>query len=104
MQIVGPQADASRIPGIDVQLGDGDTWQFGQLTARVFDTPGHTRGHITYWFPDAKALFPGALWWGSMMVSSALLCQHTMHRCMVPDSVEVLGCCARFCVALCCTC
>jgi glyoxylase-like metal-dependent hydrolase (beta-lactamase superfamily II) len=59
VQIVGPRADASRIPGIDVQVGDGDTWQFGPLTARVFDTPGHTRGHITYWFPDAKALFPG---------------------------------------------
>eukprot|EP00882_Tetradesmus_deserticola_P001942 GHRQ01002081.1.p1 GENE.GHRQ01002081.1~~GHRQ01002081.1.p1 ORF type:complete len:357 (+),score=115.04 GHRQ01002081.1:57-1127(+) len=59
LQIVGPRADAARIPGIDVQLGDGDTWQFGQLTARVFDTPGHTRGHITYWFPDAQALFPG---------------------------------------------
>ncbi|WIA41832.1 hypothetical protein OEZ86_009162 [Tetradesmus obliquus] len=59
LQIVGPRADAARIPGIDVQVGDGDSWQFGQLTARVFDTPGHTRGHITYWFPDAKALFPG---------------------------------------------
>jgi glyoxylase-like metal-dependent hydrolase (beta-lactamase superfamily II) len=59
VQIIGPKADASRIPGIDVQVGDGDTWQFGQITARVYDTPGHTRGHITYWFPDAKALFPG---------------------------------------------
>jgi hypothetical protein len=26
---------------------------------RVFDTPGHTRGHITFWFPAAAALFPG---------------------------------------------
>lgn len=26
---------------------------------RVFDTPGHTRGHVTYWLPEAKALFPG---------------------------------------------
>ena len=25
----------------------------------VFDTPGHTRGHITLWFPEADALFPG---------------------------------------------
>jgi hydroxyacylglutathione hydrolase len=59
LQIVGPRADASRIPGIDIQLGDGDTWRFGNLQARVFDTPGHTRGHITFWFPEAKALFPG---------------------------------------------
>lgn len=59
LEIVGPKADAARIPGIDIQVGDGDTWQFGELEMRVFDTPGHTRGHITYWLPEAKALFPG---------------------------------------------
>jgi hypothetical protein len=31
LQVVGPKADAARIPGIDVQLGDGDTWKFGEL-------------------------------------------------------------------------
>jgi hypothetical protein len=28
---VGPKADRDRIPGIDVALGEGDTWDFGQL-------------------------------------------------------------------------
>ena len=60
-QIVGPQADHDRIPGIDVALADGDTWKFGSLEMRVFDTPGHTKGHITLWFPAAEALFPGEL-------------------------------------------
>jgi len=27
--------------------------------ARVFDVPGHTRGHIAYFFESARALFPG---------------------------------------------
>ena len=58
---MGPQADAARIPGIDTALGDGESWQFGDLEMRVFDTPGHTRGHITLHFPEAGALFPGAL-------------------------------------------
>ena len=58
-QIVGPKADKARIPGIDVALSDGDTWQLGSLQMRVFDTPGHTRGHITLWFHDTEALFPG---------------------------------------------
>ncbi len=40
-------------------LGDGDTYQFGATEMRVFDTPGHTRGHVTLWFPQAQALFPG---------------------------------------------
>jgi len=56
---VGPKADEDRIPGIDVALADGETWDFGGLTMHVFDTPGHTRGHITLWFPEADALFPG---------------------------------------------
>lgn len=59
LKVVGPRADADRIPGIDVQLADGDEWQFGGQAMRVFDTPGHTRGHITLWFPEAVALFPG---------------------------------------------
>lgn len=58
-KVVGPKADQDRIPGIDVALGDGDTWQFGDLTMHVYDTPGHTRGHITLFFPEAEALFPG---------------------------------------------
>ena len=59
LTIVGPKADAERIPGIDVPLGEGDTWQFGDLEMRVMDTPGHTRGHVTLWFPQAGAVFPG---------------------------------------------
>ncbi|HEX4113176.1 MAG TPA: hydroxyacylglutathione hydrolase [Stellaceae bacterium] len=57
--IVGPRADRDRIPGIDLAVGDGDTYQFGQRAARVFDVPGHTRGHIAYWFADSRALFCG---------------------------------------------
>ncbi len=57
--IVGPRADAARIPGIDVAVGEGDSYRFGGFEAKVFDVPGHTRGHIAYWFPDAAALFCG---------------------------------------------
>ncbi|GAB4821729.1 hypothetical protein N2152v2_008775 [Parachlorella kessleri] len=57
--VVGPDADKARIPGIDVALKDGETYQFGAAQMHVFDTPGHTRGHITLWFPGAKVLFPG---------------------------------------------
>jgi hydroxyacylglutathione hydrolase len=57
--IVGPRADAARIPGIDIGVGDGDEVALGAHRARVFDTPGHTRGHIVYWFEDARAAFVG---------------------------------------------
>ncbi|HEX6978597.1 MAG TPA: hydroxyacylglutathione hydrolase [Alphaproteobacteria bacterium] len=57
--IVGPSADRERIPGIDVAVGEGETYRFGDESAHVFDVPGHTRGHIAFWFPDSDALFCG---------------------------------------------
>ncbi len=56
-RIVGPAAERERIPGIDVAVGEGDRFQLGDAEAQVFDTPGHTSGHISYWFAEAKALF-----------------------------------------------
>ena len=57
--IVGPAADRDRIPGIEVALADGDHFNLGSARATVFDVPGHTRGHIAYWFADDHALFCG---------------------------------------------
>ena len=57
--VVGPLADHNRIAGIDIDVGDGDTYQFGDAVAKVYDTPGHTRGHIAYWFEESNALFCG---------------------------------------------
>ena len=34
-------------------------YDFGAETARVFDVPGHTRGHIAFWFEGSDALFCG---------------------------------------------
>lgn len=53
----GPKKDARRIPGIDVELAEGDRFELGAAEAEIFETPGHTSGHISYWFPESKALF-----------------------------------------------
>ena len=57
--IVGPKPDRDRIPGIDVEVDDGDRYSFGRADAEVFFVPGHTRGHIAYWFAGSNALFCG---------------------------------------------
>ena len=57
--IIGPRADAARIPGIDVSVGEGDVVELGAHRAAVYDTPGHTRGHIVYHFAGARAAFVG---------------------------------------------
>lgn len=57
--VVGAAADAHRIPGIDVKVREGDTVALGAHAARVIETPGHTSGHVAYWFEEARALFCG---------------------------------------------
>ncbi|MBL4906098.1 MAG: hydroxyacylglutathione hydrolase [Sneathiella sp.] len=57
--IVGSKEDAARIPGIDIQLVEGDIFEFGTQSAKIFDVSGHTVGHIAYWFEESDALFCG---------------------------------------------
>lgn len=57
--IVGPRAERARIPGLDIAVGEGDCVELGASEARVFDVPGHTAGHIAYWFEQDGAAFVG---------------------------------------------
>ena len=57
--VVGPQADRARIPAIDVALADGEHFQLGSADSQVMDIPGHTRGHIAFWFGGEQAVFCG---------------------------------------------
>lgn len=58
-RIVGFGPDAERIPGITDRVEDGARVRVGQAEAEVFFVPGHTRGHIAYWFAEDRALFCG---------------------------------------------
>jgi hydroxyacylglutathione hydrolase len=57
--IIGPRGEAAKVPGIDNQVGEGDSFKLGSFEVRVLDTPGHTAGHITYWIPSAGVAFVG---------------------------------------------
>jgi hydroxyacylglutathione hydrolase len=57
--IIGPAKEAASIPGIDVRVAEGDTVEIGGVKARVIETPGHTRGHVSYHFPDDRLVFVG---------------------------------------------
>jgi hydroxyacylglutathione hydrolase len=58
-RIVGFGPDAERIPGITQRVGDGERVRLGEAEAEVLFVPGHTRGHIAYWFAADRALFCG---------------------------------------------
>ncbi|XP_044465378.1 probable hydroxyacylglutathione hydrolase 2, chloroplastic isoform X2 [Mangifera indica] len=58
-KVIGSAIDRDRIPGIDIVLNDGDKWMFAGHEVRVIETPGHTRGHISFYFPGSGAIFTG---------------------------------------------
>ena len=92
--IVGPRADAGRIPGIDIQVGDGDTYDFGGHVATVFDVPGHTRGHIAYWFGEDKAAFVGdtlfAMGCGRLFEGTPAQMWNSLQKLMrMPDDTRI---------------
>jgi hydroxyacylglutathione hydrolase len=44
---------------VDETVGGGDRVRVGALEGRVIDTPGHTAGHISYFFDADKLAFVG---------------------------------------------
>jgi hydroxyacylglutathione hydrolase len=58
-KVVGAAADAHRLPKLDQAVKEGDTVAFGNASARVIDTPGHTRGQINYFIADGEILLSG---------------------------------------------
>jgi hydroxyacylglutathione hydrolase len=92
--IVGPRADQARIPGIDVAVADGETYAFGAEIATVLDVPGHTRGHIAFWFAGSSALFCGdalfALGCGRMFEGTAPQMWRSLAKIRaLPDATNV---------------
>ena len=57
--IVGPAKEAGSVPGIDVAVAEGDSVEIGGAKGQVIETPGHTRGHVSYYFPDDKLVVVG---------------------------------------------
>lgn len=59
LTIIGPKAEAEKIPGIDRTVVDDDTFDFSGHAVRVIETPGHTAGHVCYHLPEDGLLFAG---------------------------------------------
>ena len=59
LQIAVPRLESSLIDGADILLSENDTFSLGKSTAKIISAPGHTNGHILYYFTEDKALFTG---------------------------------------------
>src|ERR1700730_322854 len=51
-RVVGPAKEAAKIGGLDRAIGEGDVVATGALAAKVIEVPGHTSGHVAFWFED----------------------------------------------------
>ena len=58
-RVVAPTAEADTIPAVDETVREGDKVKVGTLSANVIETPGHTLGHIAYWFHADSVAFVG---------------------------------------------
>lgn len=57
--VIGAAADAYRLPRLDIAVRAGDMVPFGATEAQVLETPGHTRGHIAFFFPQGPLVLCG---------------------------------------------
>ena len=56
-KIIGFSGDNKRIPGIDISLNENQNQKIGDLEFKVISVPGHTKGHIAFYFEKEKISF-----------------------------------------------
>ena len=93
-EIVGPEKDRDRIPGIDVGVDESAPWHFGTHPVQVLEIPAHTRAHIAFVFPQSHAAFTGdtlfAMGCGRLFEGTPAMMWAAMQKLMaLPDETRV---------------
>jgi hydroxyacylglutathione hydrolase len=58
--IIAPKAEVDKIKGpVDVSIDEGDVIRLASHTAQVWRVPGHTQGHLAFWFAEDELVFTG---------------------------------------------
>ena len=57
--VIGYEGDKERIPGIDILVNDQETWIHKNFEAKIIHIPGHTLGHICFYFYKDELVFTG---------------------------------------------
>ena len=58
-KVLGSEIDKDRIPGIDIVLKEKQNFKIGNASFEVIFIPGHTKGHIAFYFKNEKIVFTG---------------------------------------------
>ena len=57
--VIGYKGDKERIPEIDILINDQETWIHDNFEAKIIYIPGHTLGHICFYFYKEESVFTG---------------------------------------------
>ena len=57
--VIGYKGDKERIPEIDILIDDQETWVYENFEAEIIYIPGHTLGHICFYFHREESVFTG---------------------------------------------
>lgn len=58
-RVIGAKADAHRLPKLSDSVAPGDIIPIGMQKVEVINAPGHTLGHVAWYFADAGLVFTG---------------------------------------------
>jgi len=58
-KVLGFENDKNRIPQIDIVLKDNQEFKIGTLNFTTIFIPGHTRGHVAFYFKKERVVFTG---------------------------------------------
>jgi hydroxyacylglutathione hydrolase len=93
-RVVAPDAEADGIPEVDETVRENDQVRIGDLEARVIETPGHTAGHISYFFANDKLAFVGdtlfSIGCGRVIEGTAEMMWHSLSKLRdLPDDTQI---------------
>jgi hydroxyacylglutathione hydrolase len=93
-RVVAPAAEAAKIPAVDETVREGDRVSVGKLSAIEIETPGHTLGHIAYWFHDDELAFVGetlfSIGCGRVIEGTPEMMWHSLLKLRdLPDDTEI---------------
>jgi hydroxyacylglutathione hydrolase len=57
--VIGYKDDKKRIPEIDILVDDQENWIYENFEAKIIHVPGHTLGHICFYFYKEESIFTG---------------------------------------------
>ncbi len=96
LKVIGPRAEAAKIPDLTQMIAEGDIVRVGDAQARVIETPGHTAGHVVFLFEDGEVAFCGdtlfAMGCGRVLETPLAVMWHSLAKLAALPAETIVYC------------